>query len=151
MNMKTIILFSIIFFLNQANYSQTYNDNSVVPDSIIALFKQNMQDWMNAYNGGDSNKLIPLYSEDAEYISSHVNELVAKGRTRLIENFQNGMNMGGHIDKIAILSINYSCELATLVCKYEAINSGQKAIGRNLLVLKKIRNKWLIITHMTVV
>ena len=106
---------------------------------------------MNAYNGDDADKLIPLYSENAEYISSHVNGLVAKGRKRLIENFQNGINMGGHIDKVEILSMNYSCDLAALVCKYEATNRGQIAVGRNLLVLKNVDGIWLIVTHMTVV
>jgi len=95
--------------------------------------------------------LIPLYSNEAEYVSSHVSGLVAKGRDQLIANFQNGMNSGGHIDSVEILSMNISCELATLFCKYQATNSGQTVIGRNLLVLKKMNNVWLIILHMTVV
>jgi hypothetical protein len=44
-----------------------------------------------------------------------------------------------------------SCDLATLLCRYEASNSGQKAVGRTLLVVKKSNNKWLITLHMTVV
>jgi len=61
------------------------------------------------------------------------------------------MSGGGHIDSIEILSMNVSCELATLLCKYQATNSGQTVVGRNLLVLKKIEGKWLIVLHMTVV
>lgn len=59
--------------------------------------------------------------------------------------------MGGHIDKLEILSINYSCNLAILVCKYEATNNGEKAAGRNLIILKKVNNSCLFITHLIVV
>jgi ketosteroid isomerase-like protein len=138
------LIFTTLVFAN-------YNKFPDVPDSLTACFNQNVKAWIDAYNSGEAKQLIPLYAEDADYLSSHVVGLVAKGRDRLIENFQNGMNGGGHIDTIEILSINYSCELAVLTCKYEATNSGQKAIGRNMLVLRKIHNKWLIIKHMTVV
>lgn len=106
---------------------------------------------MNLYNGPDATKLVPMYSEDAEYISSHVPGLVAHGRDRVIANFQKGMSQGWHIDAVQILLVNISCDIATLVCKYDANNSGQKVSGRNLLVLKKVNGKWLISTHMTVV
>lgn len=106
---------------------------------------------MEAYNGGDTNILATFYSEDAEYISAHVTGLVATGRDRVIENFRNGINMGGHINKINIISINRSCNMVVLVSRYEANNNGEIAVGRNLLVLKMIDGKWLIIKHMTVV
>ena len=47
--------------------------------------------------------------------------------------------------------MNYSCNMATLLCKYQATNSGVTVTGRNLLVMKKINGKWLIAVHMTVV
>ena len=73
------------------------------------------------------------------------------GRKNVISYFQNGINGGGHIDKIEILSMNFSCDIATLLCKYQATNSGVTVTGRNLLVMKKIDGKWLITVHMTVV
>ena len=149
--MKILLIVFILLSLYHSASAQTDFDHEGINDSVKIAFNNNMQIWMDAYNGGDAKNLIPLYDKNAEYISSHVKGLVAKGRDRIIENFQNGMNMGGHIDKVEILSINYSDNLATLVCKYEATNSGQKAIGRNLLVLKRINNTWLIITHMTVI
>jgi ketosteroid isomerase-like protein len=106
---------------------------------------------MRAYNSGDSATLEAMYAPDAEYISGHVKGLVAKGRARLIANFQNGIRMGGHIDSISVLSIHSDCDLATLLCEYEATNSGQKAIGRTLLVVKKTDKMWRIVLHMTVV
>lgn len=132
--MKLLFVLLFLISLNQTILAQQNQNYKLVTDSLSAVFNNNMLVWKIAYNGGDAKKLIPLYSEDAEYISSHVPGLVAKGKDRLIENFQNGMNMGGHIDKIEILSINYSCDLATLFCKYEATKNGQKASSRNLLV-----------------
>lgn len=140
-----------IFLVFTTSIFAQIKNTTIEKDSMYINFHNLMQDWIKAYNGDDAKKLIPLYSEDADYISSHVSGLVAKGRDLLIENFQNGMNMGGHIDKVEILTMNYSCNLATLVCKYEATNNGQKVIGRNLLVLKKYDKLWLIVTHMTVV
>lgn len=122
-----------------------------VPDSLAVKFEKNVQTWMDAYNGGHASDLIPLYAEEAQYISGHVNGLVADGRTRVIAYFQQGMDGGGHIDLIELLSVEFSCDLAVLVCRYEATNSGQKASGRNMLVLRKTGDRWLIVTHMTVV
>jgi len=114
-------------------------------------FQQETEKWKDAYNSKDAQNLVPLYSEDACYISAHVPGLEANGRDQLIANFQNGMNMGGAIDAIEIMTVNVSCELATLLCKYQATNSGVTVVGRNLLVMKKIDDKWLIVLHMTVV
>jgi ketosteroid isomerase-like protein len=118
---------------------------------LMKEFRNQTENWMNAYNSRDAQNLLSLYSEDAQYISSHVAGLVAIGREKLIANFQNGMNMGGHIDGVEILSMNVSCDLATLLCRYQATNNGVTVTGRNLLILKKIDDQWLIIIHMTVV
>ncbi len=134
----------VIFSLH-AQSTDSSNLNSVEE------FQKQTEKWKDAYNSKDANNLVPLYAEDAGYVSSHVTGLEAKGRDRVIANFQNGMSAGGHIDRIKIVSINISCELATLFCEYQATNSGQTVTGRNLLVLKKINNRWLIVLHMTVV
>jgi len=127
-----------------------YTSDSIASDTR-EQFNVLTQKWLQAYNSNDSMALAGMYTNDAQYISSHVRGLVAEGRDRLIANFQNGIKMGGHIDSISILSIQQSCDLATLLCKYEATNSGQKAVGRNLLVVKKVGLRWLIVLHMTVV
>jgi ketosteroid isomerase-like protein len=120
-------------------------------ETLIRFFQPQTEAWKDAYNSRDAANLSPLYTEDAVYCSAHVPTLIAEGREQVTANFQRGMSMGGHIDAVQILSVQVSCDLATLFCRYEATNSGQKAIGRNLLVLKRIEGKWLIVTHMTVV
>mgnify|MGYP001766539393 CR=1 FL=1 len=120
-------------------------------DKQFAVFQQNVEKWKEAYNSGDAKNLIPLYAEDATYSSSHVPGLEAIGRDKLIANFQRGISGGGHIDKIEILTANVSGEMASLYCRYQATNSGVTVSGRNLLVLRKMNDKWLIFSHMTVV
>ena len=110
-----------------------------------------MEKWQDAYNGGNAQNLVPLYAEDAVYSSSHVPGLEAIGRDKLIANFQKGIRMGGHIDKVEILTANISGEMASLYCLYQATNSGVTVTGRNLLVLRKVKDEWLIFSHMTVV
>jgi len=123
--------------------------NGVTSDE--ALLRRLAQEWRAIYNGTDAGKFATLYAAEAEYISGHVEGLVAKGRERVIANFQRGMNMGGHLDLVEVLSVNISCDLATLVCRDQATNSGQTVAGRNLLVVKRINGQWLIVTHVTVV
>lgn len=159
--MKAIIsLLTIAFFSSAALSQNLLASNTLIgrstlisdsTDRVAEHFNELAQIWMRAYNNNDSTTLAGMYTPDADYISSHVQGLVAHGRDRVIANFQRGIKSGGHIDSVSVLSIQLSCDLATLLCKYEATNSGQKAIGRNLLVVKKVSGKWLIALHMTVV
>ena len=120
-------------------------------DSLKKAFRPNTDRWQQAYNSGDAKQLAILYTEDAVYLSSHVEGLVAEGRDRVIANFQKGVSGGGHIDAIEIISVSVSCNLASLHCRYQATNSGVTVVGRNLLVLRRVDGEWLIATHMTVV
>ncbi len=144
-------LVSLIFNLGVLTtlFAQSGNDSTEI--RLRHEFQLSTEKWREAYNSNDANNLVPLYLEDAVYISSHVSGLEAKGRDNLIANFQNGMNMGGHIDSVEILLMNVSCDIASLLCKYQATNSGVTVTGRNLLVMKKINGSWYISMHMTVV
>ena len=143
----TIILFSI-FILSVINCTVAAQQND---SALKAEFEAKMVAWQKAYNSGDAKNLIPLYTEDAIYTSSHVPGLEAMGREKLIANFQVGISGGGHIDKIEILKMDVSDGMAYLFCKYQATNSGETVTGRNLIVMKKVNNNWKIVIHMTVV
>jgi ketosteroid isomerase-like protein len=145
---KISIIFFFIMFGTLLTAQQLSQHDSL---KLINVFKVKTTQWKEAYNSKNANNLIPLYSSDSQYISSHVAGLVADGRKKLIDNFQNGMNMGGLIDSVEIIKMEVSCDLATLLCKYQATNSGVTVFGRNLLILKKINNDWFIVLHMTVV
>lgn len=128
-----------------------YGQSTSERDSLKKVFQQATERWRQAYNSGDAQQLAPLYTEDAVYLSSHVEGLVAEGRDRVVANFQKGITGGGHIDTIEVVSLSVSCHLASLHCKYQATNSGVTVAGRNLLVLKRLGDQWLIATHMTIV
>lgn len=153
-------LFVILSFVCSANAQQdhnsgkTTNEMSIGSDSSNVLteeFQKLAEIWRQAYNSKDAANLSPLYAQDAQYISAHVDGYIAVGHDAVIKNFQNGMDSGGYLDSVEILSINFSCDLATVVSRYHGLAGGQIVDGRNLLVWKHINGKWLIITHMTVV
>ncbi len=144
--LKTI---PVLLFFSISILSQSCDKSK--DQQLMKEFQLQTEKWKQAYNSLNAQNLVALYSEDAQYISSHVAGLVEYGRNDLITNFQNGMNMGGKIDSVEILRMDVSGNLATLLCKYQATNAGVTVIGRNLLVLKKIKGKWLITIHMTVV
>lgn len=147
--MIRIVSLMALLFLGLNSKAQVREGEDL--ESLRQVFKQHTESWREAYNSKDAKNLVAFYSADASYISSHVEGLEANGRDALIANFQKGMSMGGHIDSIEILNMNVSCDQATLLTKYHANNSGQIAVGRNLLVMRKVQGKWLIILHMTVV
>ena len=106
------------------------------------------EEWKTAYNAKDAAAVASLYTTDAYYVSAHV---VAHGRSEIQAYFQRGIDAGGHIDSIEILSIGHSGDLAYTVGTYEATNAGQKVRGRNVIVLRKIGETWRMVAHETVV
>ncbi len=143
---------AIAFLLWKVSFPlQAQTPNEEISAKLLHEFQVSTERWRQAYNSKDAQNLVPLYAVDADYISSHVAGLEAIGREKLILNFQNGMNMGGHIDSVEILKMTVSCDLATLLCKYTATNNGVTVVGRNLIVMKKVKDEWLISLHMTVV
>ena len=151
--MKTLIklIVIVIAVLPPFHVSAQVKAQEMQDQPDFEMFSQQTEGWKDAYNSGDAMNLVPFYSENADYISSHVEGLEARGREKLIANFQRGVSSGGHIDSIEILKMELSGDLVTLLCKYQATNSGVTVSGRNLLVMRKIKGEWLIVLHMTVV
>lgn len=147
--LKLIVIIIAVLSPTYAGAQETTNETKHRPD--IEFFRQQTERWKVAYNSGDARNLEPLYCEDADYVSAHVEGLEARGREKVIANFQKGVSSGGHIDSIEILKTERSGNLVTLLCKYQATNSGVTVVGRNLLVMKKIKRNWLIVLHVTVV
>lgn len=120
-------------------------------EAASGAFQRLADQWRAAYNGPDARALAPFYAEDAQYISGHVPGLVARGRDRVVAYFEAGMRLGGHIDRLSVLSVVESCDLATVLCEYRATNAGEKAQGRSLLLFRRQGGTWRIYLHMTVV
>lgn len=149
--MKSLFI-KLCFLLFASSISLAlFGQSTADQEALKKELRRNVDRWQQAYNSKDGRQLVPLYTEDAVYISSHVEGLVAEGRDKVIANFQRGMSGGGHIDAVEIISMEASCDLVSLHCRYQATNSGVTVSGRNLLVLRRVNDQWLIATHMTVV
>jgi ketosteroid isomerase-like protein len=107
-----------------------------------------VEDWKNAYNGGDAAKVAALYSENGYYLSAHI---LAHGREAIEAYWRRGIIAGGHIDFIKPLIIFCSGDLGYTAGIYQATNAGVTVDGRILIVLKKVNGRWLIAAHETVV
>jgi uncharacterized protein (TIGR02246 family) len=104
--------------------------------------------WKAAYNGRDASKVASLYTEDGYYLSAHV---LAQGRAAIEAYWRRGILAGGSIDFIKPLTVFVSGDLGYTAGTYQATNAGVTVDGRILLVFKKIKGKWLIAAHETVV
>ncbi len=154
----TLIVFACFTFVAAAQ--ENIGEKSPVPESngnddssnaLMAEFQKLAEQWRLAYDSKDAKNLIPLYAENSEYISAHVNGYIARGLDAVIKNFQKGIDGGGFLDTIEVLSITSSCNIAAVVTRYTGTAGGRKVDGRNLLVWKMIDGKWLVVTHMTAV
>ncbi|MBN8731345.1 MAG: nuclear transport factor 2 family protein [Acidobacteria bacterium] len=104
--------------------------------------------WMDSYNSGDASRVAALYTDDAWYLSAHIE---AHGRAAVRSYFERGIRAGGHINHIRVLDEQYDTRMAFVTATYEANNAGQLVNGRNVLVFRNVNGRWLIAAHTTVV
>jgi len=104
-------------------------------------------EWKAAYNAKDAAAVASLYAAEAYYVSAHV---IAHGRREIQAYFQRGVDGGGHIDALELLALGESGVLAYWVGTYEATNAGRKVRGRNIVVVRKVGDRWLIVAHESV-
>lgn len=146
---KLLLTILIGIFLLGELQAQLREDS--ISSSLLMELQTKTQKWKEAYNSGDARNLQRFYTQHSRYVSGHVAGLELIGRDNVLANFQKGISGGGHIDSIEIISSEKSCDLVTLLTKYQATNNGQTVTGRNLLVLKKMNGDWLIVLHVSVV
>lgn len=103
--------------------------------------------WKEGYNSGDAAQVAGLYAEDAYYLTQHFQGGVLHGRARIQAYVQRGIDARYRVDTIEVLAIGCGADLAYTVGRYESTNAGQKAHGVNLVVLRRIGGRWLIVAH----
>jgi ketosteroid isomerase-like protein len=103
--------------------------------------------WKEGYNRGDAAKVARLYAEGSYYLTQHFITGIVRGRAAIQSYVQRGVDAKYHIDSIQIMAMGCSGDLAYTVGKYESTNAGQKAFGVNVVVLRKIAGRWLIVAH----
>jgi ketosteroid isomerase-like protein len=103
--------------------------------------------WKQGYNNGNAAQVARLYTADAYYLTQHFVTGVVRGRAAIQSYVQRGVDAKYHIDSIQIMAMGCSGEMAYTVGKYESTNAGQKAFGVNVVVLRKIAGRWMIVAH----
>jgi len=112
-----------------------------------AALRQIAEQWKDGYNNGHAAAVASLYAEDATYLTQHFAAGIVQGRSAIQAYVQRGVDARYHIDSIQLLSTVCSGDFAYTIGRYESTNAGQKAFGVNLLVLRKMKGKWLIVAH----
>lgn len=151
MTLRLLFTSAALFCLSLTAAAQ---QNSISIDAYNVVRQEiafNTEEWRKAYNSNDVEKLAGFYTEDADYVSPHVPGLMIHGRLEIKQNFARGIAGGGHLDSVVVQRSGSSCDLAYLVCAYHATNSGVHVHGKNVLVMKKVEKKWLIVTHASII
>ena len=121
--------------------------NSCTDSSDAKAIRRIAVQWKNGYNSGDAASVASLYAEGADYLTQHFITGIIHGRAAIQAYVQRGVDARYHIDSIQIVSMACSGDMAYTVGRYESSNAGQKAMGVNLVVVRKINGRWLIVAH----
>jgi len=103
--------------------------------------------WKQSYNQGNAAGVAALYAPDAIYLTQHFVTGIVEGRPAIQAYVQRGADAQYRVDSIEELRTVCSGDMAYVVDRYTSTNAGQKAIGVNLVVLRKISGKWMIVAH----
>jgi len=103
--------------------------------------------WKDSYNAGDAARVAALYSDDAYYLTQHYVDGIVHPRSLIQAYVQHGVDARYHIDSIETLSTVCSGDVAYAITRYHSTNGGQKAMGVNLVVMRKIDGNWWIVAH----
>ena len=109
--------------------------------------RQISEQWKEGYNHGNAAQVAALYTEDAYYLTQHFVAGFVHPRSQIQAYVQRGVDARYHIDTIEVVRLECAGDFAYTVTRYESTNGGQKAFGVNLVVLKKVQGKWLIVAH----
>lgn len=103
--------------------------------------------WKDGYNRGDAAQVASLYSEDAYYLTQHFVSGVVYPRDQIQAYVQRGVDARYRVNSIDVLHSYCSGDFAYTITRYRSTNGEQKAMGVNLVVLRKIAGKWVIVAH----
>lgn len=139
--MKNALLFCILFCTVSLQAQ-----HCTIP-TIDKTLHNITEQWKDGYNNGNAAKVAALYSDNAYYLTQHFVTGIVHGRPAIQAYVQRGVDANYHIDSIRTLSLDCSPGFAYAITRYDSTNGGEKAFGVNVVVLKKIRGKWLIVAH----
>ena len=117
-----------------------------IPGDAAAL-RQITETWKDGYNSGNAAGVAALYTPDAMYLTQHFAGGIVDGRQAIQAYVQRGVDAKYHVDDIAILRMECSGDMAYVIDRYTSTNGGQRAMGVNLVVLRRIEGMWRIAAH----
>jgi ketosteroid isomerase-like protein len=132
-----------------------------------AAIRHLAEQFRDAYNRGDAAEVASLYTDNAYYLTQHFATGIVEGRKSIQAYVQRGVDAHYHLDSIEVLKVNCGCatptpslkarlrgaqptrkcDFAYAIARYKSTNDGQKAMGVNLIVLRKFQNDWRIVAH----
>jgi uncharacterized protein (TIGR02246 family) len=151
--MRGWVLFAVLLCVCLGNAQSKRVDKSAgaIPQNFCgadeSALRQISEQWKDGYNNGSAGKVASLYTEDAYYLTQHFVAGFVHPRSQIQAYVQRGVDARYHIGKIDIVRLECAGDFAYTTARYESTNAGQKAFGVNLVVLKKIQGKWLIVAH----
>jgi uncharacterized protein (TIGR02246 family) len=151
---KPLVLLIILVCTAARSQEKAQNSQTGAPvqpgcsSSADAMAIRSIADhWRDAYNSGSAAEVADLYAADADYLTQHFITGIIHGRRAIQAYVQRGVDAHYHIDSIQIISMGCSGDIAYTVGRYKSTNAGRKAMGVNLVVLRKIKGRWLIVAH----
>jgi uncharacterized protein (TIGR02246 family) len=146
---RTAIFLTFLFCLPYAAAAQALPDKPKQCDSpeIRKAMLQVIDDFKNGYNNGDPDKVAALYAEDATYLTQHFVSGIVHGRPAIRAYVKNGTDAKYKIDSIDLLTSGCTEDFAYGITRYASTNGTQKAVGVNLVLLRKTDGKWRIVAH----
>jgi len=117
-----------------------------IPAVKVAMI-QILDEWKTGYNAANPDKVAALYADDATYLTQHFASGIVHGRAAIRAYVKKGTDAKYKLDSLELLSSGCSCGFAYAITRYRSTNGDQKAVGVNLVVLKKFGQKWLIVAH----
>ena len=150
--MKKLLL--LLLFIPLVSFGQSYNDNISIKsislkDSLDIMKVMKFQ--ANAWNSGDINSFMEGYIKSEELVFSGKSGPVYgwnETKNRDLKNYPDTQTMGQlkfTVNKIR----SVSSEVAFLIGEYYLTRSTEDSYGHFTLFLKKINNRWLIISDHT--
>ena len=115
--------------------------------AIEKAIQEAAQEWKDGYNSGNPDAVAALYAEDATYLTQHFATGIVHGRPAIRAYVKRGTDAKYRIDSITVLATDCSRHFAYAITRYHSTNAAQSAFGLNLVVMRKIKDKWLIVAH----
>jgi len=124
-------------------------DNCIYRDSALNMFRPVAEKWRLAYNNQKINQLSEFYSNSSKNRPLNLIGYFEDVPADFIAVFQNKNEKAGSIDSLLILSINPSCDLASLFVMNIGLAESQNLGIQNIYVWEKNNKTWSIKSHIS--